>query len=112
MLVDCGTTLEKEMQDLCYLVDDPVYKVEHLAVAASLYNVEPPYSLKSWPTHSIKKFTTLATEFDILAEFSNAQCSVRVNFCYVCHFFLIRFEFKFVEIFYAHSKNYPLSHLG
>jgi hypothetical protein len=86
MLVDCGTTLEKEMQDLCYLVDDPVYKVEHLAVAASLYNVEPPYSLKSWPTHSIKKFTTLATEFDILAEFSNAQCSVRVNFCYVCHF--------------------------
>jgi hypothetical protein len=67
--------MEKDMEDLCYLVDDPAFKIEHLATPASLFNVEPPRSLKSWPTHSIKKFAGLTTS-DMLAEYVNGGNSV------------------------------------
>lgn len=86
LLVDCGTNLEKEMKDLCYLVDDPVYKAEHFAVLASLHNVEPPSNLLAWPIHSIKRFSELAFSVDVLAEYSSEGSGVRTDLLFLVQF--------------------------
>jgi hypothetical protein len=78
LLVDIGTTLERNMDELCYLVDDPAYKIEHLATPASLFNVEPASSLESWPTHTITEFSKEVYKSDTLAEYVNGGHGVRV----------------------------------
>jgi hypothetical protein len=92
LLVDVGTKVEKDMQDLCYLVDDPNYKIEHFAVLASLHNVEPPLKLKSWPMQSITKFSELAFSGALLAEYSDVS-NVRAYFVYISIVILKIFHF-------------------
>jgi len=59
MYIDFGTIEEKEISDLCYLIDEPAYTLAPMAVEASLYNLKPPNCDAEYSLKSIQKFADL-----------------------------------------------------
>jgi len=83
MYIDYGTFEEKDISELRYLIDEPAFKVETMAVEASLYNLKPPNCDAEYSFESCQKFSELTGTDVLFAKYKGGNEQVCVNTKYI-----------------------------